>query len=278
MAGQRRRKRSYYGKLPSPRLFHDSTVALNPEQPPPGWVKLFGFSKKVWSLVVMDLRKQEQQAWRLAHEALFHHFGMMISTPGAWRNLALSLAHRHERKLLVSGQCICFSALCEKYGVDPADYECADQTLALKLAERYVWPEIDPPSPKLADWGTRWSTEDLARLVWAILAVASVLEGSGKGGSARAIATAIQDQKGLAKIIPKGAAANVHAILASHGNRARGGRSMSRETWLRTVLIPAVTKPGKPTTPLKQQLYFAVLPLVHRAMGGQIEAVSGPRK
>ena len=197
MAAQRQRKRSYYGKLPSPRLFHGSAYALNPDQQPPGWEKLF--PKKLWPRVVMDLRKQEQQAWRLAHEALFHHFGTMISTPGAWRNLALSLAHRHERELLVSGDCVCFSALCEKYGVDPADYECADQTLALKLAERYVWPELEPPSPKLADWGTRWSTEDLARLVWAILAAASVIKGSGHKGSDRALPPQSRTKKGSQK-------------------------------------------------------------------------------
>ena len=268
MAAQRRRKRRYYANLPSPYLFNGSALALNPDKPPPGWEKLFGFHEEVWPLVVKDLRKQEQQAWLLAHEALFHHFGIRSSAPGAWRDLGLSLAYRHERDLLVSGNLICYSALCEKYAVDPSDLENADHALVRLLSERHVWPEIEPSTKKLDDWGTGWSTEDLVRLVLAIFAV-----GAGKKASAHAIADALRDPKALPRIIGETAAATIRAILLKHGNKDKGGSRVSSDSWVRKTLIPAVLNPGKRATPLQEQLYFDVLPLVW-SMAGQIEDVS----
>ncbi len=283
MAGQaqRQRKRNPYAKLPSPRLWHGSTFDVSTDRAP-AWWKRFGYDEDTWPIAVEETRKQELRAMSASMRALFDHFEFAISdsadcwdlAPSVWRDIALSLAYRHEKELLVRGkQIICYSALYGKYGVDPDDFENADRELVFKLAAKYVWPEVDPQSEQLDDWGTRWSTPDLARIVRAILAVANVLKGRGKKASARAIADALQDKKALASIIPKKAADDVHALLLHHGNKV--SLRKSPKSWLRKTLIPPVLyPPGKPTTPLQQQLYFAVLPLVCRARVGQIEDVS----
>ena len=276
----RLRKRGYYTKLQSPFLWRDTALLLKPNEPPPWW-RWLGYAEEAWPIAVKEARKLEAETYLQSLNALFDHFGIVISALGAFEDLALSLAYRHERALLVQGKRISYSALCKRFDLNP-DTEDADQRLALALAEKYVWAEKD----KADDWattdrGTRLSTLDFAHLVLAVVAVKEDLKRRGKRRSARAIADALRDKRALAKIIPQKAADSVLAALKGRSNKDKSGKPMSPESWLRHALIPTVLNPFAPTKiaanrSLRVQLYCDVLPLLFKKPAEREDGQNSP--
>ena len=241
---QRQRKRRRYADVPSPRLWKGAT-------------------KEAKTLV----------SWASIY-ALCRHYGIDSTAPTSFMDLAIALALEYESETLKKSW---RSGLFKKYGIDPLDKK-ADLLLARQLTQKYVWPQIDlqPALARGDEWGTGWSTADLAKLALAVKAIAIVLEGEGKKPAPNAIATALQDKK----ILPKAIGETMCALLDSHRNQMTNQKAVPSNKWLRTTLIPAVLKPGKPSTKLEVQLCTEVLPLVDKAiaMTWQIDDVSERRK
>ena len=181
------------------------------------------------------------------------------------KDLALSLAYRHEQDLLVQGNRICYAALCERYGVNP-DKEGSDTSLALALAHKYVGSEIGPSRRRPDDWGTKFNTLELTTLVIAVGSVKDHLHRNGERASVRAIAECLQDEKRLARVIPKKAAEAVHAIFLRRGNKSRGMSKPLSDTRLRQLIgemqTLLIALGARELTPVQMQLYFSVIPLL----------------
>jgi hypothetical protein len=274
------RKRSYYNKLPPLTGPWDRVFRLKPDRPPPWWAE-FGHAPEEWRCAINAGKRRAGENFSQWVLAVYEHFGISSSAPGASKDLALSLAYRHERDLLVeklSGR-IRYAALCERYGVKPAE-EGSDTTLALSLAYKYVEGEKKASNHESGNWGTRFTASELATLV---MAVAAVREHIGetkkqrKCGSlakkkplnVRTIAKLLQDRRHLATIIPKKAAESVQAILFRAGNKRQDTQGPLGDTRVRQVIDEILTLgealgsgKGWQMTRVQKQLYFSVVPLL----------------
>ena len=264
------RNRPYYTKLPfSEALAHvGARMHRADANRPPSWWETFGHSPDDWRRVVEIAKKKAFENWWQLVLAVYAHFGIEFSAPGAHKDLALSLAFRHERNLLVQGGRICYAALCERYGVDP-DEQGAEVTLVFALVRKYVEREKSDGPLRSDDWGTRFSTVELASLTMAIGEVKDHLLGKNEDASVHAIARCVQDQKRLAGIVSDKAAKYVHGIMLRRGNKSKGvpkPLSEKSTTRLRQIIHDMQTLEvalrSRKLTAVQMQLYFSVIPLL----------------
>lgn len=161
-------------------------------------------------------------------QALGEHFQIEgdWSKPGWDRDLALSLAMRHEPDHFTGGA-ITLSQVFRKYDIDP-DSPSADWLLVFKLAEKHVFRE--PPKPK----ESRFSLQDFDNLAIAIAVVSAKLGASRDQPKAAAVARILTTPAELRKWIPPKAADHVARTIATKGNdghnRASPAGSISQST------------------------------------------------
>jgi hypothetical protein len=273
-------KRYYYANLPRRGSFLlgsrvDRLVRAYPSEPPPEWRPLGFVPGNPWRGFLRAAQIEARRSFAKDVTDLFEHFDIDASAPGAWRDLALSLAFRHERHLILTGERFCFAALCQRYGVNPdGDDDCVK--LALDQAKKYVWDEIDADSDNLDDWGTRLSSADLACLVMGVVSARAYI---GTSASVRKIAALLQDRNRLQNVVPKAAAESIQLVLARRANIGRDGLPKSPDSWLRHKLIPQIE--GLPAalrsgglSRLQMQLWLKVLPTLF----GQMDMVRDGRK
>ena len=129
----KKRKRTYYtGALAEPIGWVPTTLPpgmdeWSPDRCPPEHVE------KIRQYCLRNHAAQ-RKAFYCNFIALTNHFGIDRSRPGWGRDLALSLARRHEPGLF-RGETVSYAELFKKYGIDP-DQPDADFALAIKLACR----------------------------------------------------------------------------------------------------------------------------------------------
>lgn len=161
-----------------------------------------------------DNHVREFKEWWGKILRLFEHFALDIAMPGSERDLALSLARRHEPEFL-DGATVNYGALFEKYGIDPLA-DRADLLLAFELAQAHIirWAH---PAPRKS----RFETTELTTLVIAI-AVISKGVGAHRGDpKARRVARILCDDTLLRKLVPESAAEAIRLSLARRGNKGR---------------------------------------------------------
>lgn len=281
---QRPLKRSFYRKLPHP---SDCPTALphpsNHRRLAQILPNIFGGTPEEWIRELQQLMRSEWDYSLHCFRSVYEHFGINFSDPGAHRDIALSLAFRHERDLLIRGPRIQYSAICERYGVKP-DEEDADHSLALALITKHVWGERPTGEATFRDWQaeTGFTTADLTKLYTTFLVVEQHLSADGKPPAVRAVSNLLRDQKKLAAIIPRRASDAIHAILVGVGNRAKGEAKKLGDTRMREIieemrdLRQACEK--RKYTPLQLQLLFAVWPIIDSLHAGQNASASDDRK
>jgi hypothetical protein len=204
---------------------------------------------------------------------VYEYFGISFFAPGAHKDLALTLAFRHERDLLVQGNRICWRALCERYSVDPHK-EGSDVTLSLALVDKYVAGERRRSEPQSDDWGTRFTTAELAFLTIVVAYVREHLLNIGEDASVRAIAKCLRDRQHLAEIISAKTAQSVQAMLLRRGNKSQGASKPLGDRRLRQIIsdvqgLGSVLKSGRNLTLVQMQLYMGVVPLLASQRAGQ---------
>ena len=86
-----KRKRPYYTRVPW--LMEQP---FRPEEPPTWFLRL-GHTADEWRRVAEGQQKRLDAEWWQGVLAVYDHFGIEFSAPGAHKDLALSLAFRHER-------------------------------------------------------------------------------------------------------------------------------------------------------------------------------------
>lgn len=268
----KKRKRAYYtGELAQP-------MAYVPPIIPPG--KLAGPTEdwppalaETWRIAVEKARQEDaREFWNGAIlslrrlVALSDHFNIDRSLPGWSRNLALSLAYRHEPDLN-RGAGVLYAELFARYGIDPNQPD-ADFPLALALAERHV-PGLRLESRKSRQ--SRLSTIDLIRLVFAVVEVREHQKQASGEGSDREVVAILMDNKRLRSIIPVAAADEVTSMIKSHGNDRRNmNGSLSDRTlreYLRQMKSARQCYREGTANDFQKQFVDEVLPFLHNPSG-----------
>jgi hypothetical protein len=244
---------------------------FRPEEPPTWFLRL-GHTADEWRRVAEGQQKRLDAEWWQGVLAVYDHFGIEFSAPGAHKDLALSLAFRHERKELLQGQRVCYRALCERYGVDP-DEPLAEVTLAYKLMNRFVRREKKQSEPS-TNPGTRFATNELILLMVAVARAKEHLVNNGKNVSVRAIARCLRDRDCLAGIFSL--AESIQAILSRRGNKAKGIPQPLSDRRLRQIIneIEMLEAPvrDRKLSDLQPQLFIGISELLTRSPVGQNRA------
>lgn len=196
---------------------------------------------------------------------LTEHFSVDRSRPGWSRNLALSLAQRHEPGLKRRAGVFAYAELFAMYGIDP-DQPDADFPLALALAQQHVpGMRFKPPEPRQS----RLSTTDLIRFTLAVVAVYEHLEQTTGRSSDRKVVAILRDPRRLQKIVVAAVASEVTRLIQSGGNGGRFERGPLSDRAIRSYLrqmrtaLPD-TREGRATT-FQQQFVCEVLPFIFTA-------------
>lgn len=192
---------------------------------PPTWYKIRKYSKKKWSqLQSVDERSQKsQRAKRL--DALHRHYGIDPSHPGSSKDLALTLAVRHEQFRGEHGR-VTFWQLYNKYGIDPASPD-ADKELVLQLAEKHIKGfEIVQRIPRGQNRQTVWSNDQLLALFSLTAKIGLALRiREGRSPSARGIAKVI-----VSPTRPNGITSDVWEEAKELRRQCYGNRKLSYDT------------------------------------------------
>lgn len=216
-----RRHRYYHGILAAPMPLQRDVVPAGLTLDPPAGLPQF--LAEIWSEAIIKGREEDSrrriaglQAYFDRIAALWDHFEIDPKRTGSSRDLALSLAYRHEPKVL---RCrpIRYSELFERYSINAKEPE-ADFVLALKMAHKHV-PGFAIELVKLPK--ARLSTIEIIYLLLAVALVDASLKSLGKSASDRQIAATIMCPKELSAILPKTTFDCVTAVISRRGNKQR---------------------------------------------------------
>jgi len=269
MRATSRRRRRYINLPPL-----TEPLRFRPDKPAIWWLGL-GHTVDEWRRAIEITKKKVDEEWWRGVLAVYNHFRIDFSAPGAHKDLALSLAFRHERKLLVRGGRICYAALCERYGVNP-DEAWSEVNLAHALMEKYVQGEKRYSEPKSNNRGLRLSTGELALLFVLVAAVKKHLLRNGKDGTVREVVRCLRDRKQLATVVSTKLAESMHAIFLKRGNKDKGTPRLLSDRRLRQIvgemeIIEAPVK-NRDLTPLQLEVYIGVTDVLARSSAGQNRA------
>ena len=198
---------------------------------------------------------------------LCEHFGISTDPlpPGWSRDLALSLARRHE-SLFIKGSTRKCSEIFAAYEVDPDQHEGdADLALALALAHKHV-PGLNYSHPEPAK--SRLDTIQLVDLALAALAVKEHLTQRGEEVSDRKVASVLRSPAKLASSIPQPDAEAIAGMIETKGNDERGNPRPLSDRAIRGYLRQMreawnAFRDGRANS-LQVQFVEEVLPLLHR--------------
>ena len=210
---------------------------------PPTWFLRLGGSTELWKPLRKAIFERLVEvggeiAARL--KALCDHFGISQTRSGWERDLALSLARRHE-PWVFEGPHVRFAELCRKLDVDP---ESSGRDLALQLGRLHV-PGFRMRAPKVPDQlymclqpsipglrpgdraltYDRLSTRDMVYLFFAAGLAREYLKHSGERDSDRRVAQLILNDPAFFDPAPE-FAREVAAIVQNRGNRKAGKRGL----------------------------------------------------
>lgn len=266
----RQRKRPYYkGTLAEPMEFLLPILPTGKlPEPAADWSTR---QVEIWRAAVDRARQEDaRNFWigaRLSLDqlvALCDDFGINRSRPGWSRDLALSLARRHEPDFM-RGTCVSYAELFARYGIDP-DQPDSDFDLALALARQHVpGMRLEPSEPPRG----RLSTIDFIQFTLAVVNVSEHLRQSIGSSSDRNVVKILIDPIQLKRIIPTTLAAVVTRIIQSSGNGGRFAAGPLSDTALRSYLRQMRTAwndycEDRATT-FQQQFVLEVLPFISRA-------------
>lgn len=173
-----------------------------------------GAVKRAQELVATQ-KTGDMQAYCERISALVAHFGLDMRRPGWDRDLALSLAIRHEREAL--GERGTFiSAVFRKYDLDPTTDD--DFSLALQIAFKHVPGfSLRPPD----EVSCRLTVLEFVRFFIAVAAIREHAKASGTSFSDRQVAEILLNKNKLSQVLPPIATDKLCEIISGKGNRKR---------------------------------------------------------
>jgi hypothetical protein len=195
----------------------------------PSWFRTVA-PEKVWPKFISQLKaahlnSDRDLALRLA--ALRKFFGIKHSYAGWIRDLALTLALRHERKKFAGPDKVSYASLFIEHGLNP-EREDDEYRLLLALAGKHV-PGFRFKKPEFVRG--RLDDEELSVLILGFGAAIHDLDQDGQRVSANAIANRLTNEKFLNSIEPFEFSKDLKRVLKELANAERGrGRSASNKT------------------------------------------------
>ncbi len=306
---RKRRTWEYAGVLAEPMVSKSPMTppGADPESPPREWLERGGsmlwsllgeqgplpeswrtteFTEGVWREAVLGSRREDTRAfcqgltaWHARVCALYEHFDIDQSEPHAAWDLAFSLVLRHEPEFVNVRGRASISALWQRYQVDP-DAAGAAFSLAMHLAESHV-PGFHTAIPKPPG---RHQLGPMLALLSAMATVREDIRQTGRvpqGREAHEISRTLRDERLLRKVLTSEAARAVGNALLAMGNKEKGTlqRALSDKTlrdyhaYIKTAWPRYLA--GKANT-FQMQLLFGVVPLVDRAVSGELRPQKDP--
>lgn len=263
-----RPKDPYKGTILGKYLELDCPIMADPNKPQ------FNANPLKWKKAIQDVQKEDTQKIIDLHLALYEHFGIDRFSGVADQELVLSIAFRHEKRLIDKNGRVSLSDLYRANGIDPLK-ENSTYNLALKLAKKYIPAFQKTIFPEDTINELRWDSGPGSPLKLGFIETVSLLSLIGffttahkekfhKKPSVRQLAKYITDTNEAEKVADIKQVETEIGKLKNLGNNDRGeSRDLSEHamrSYIKQIhnLAPDIKK--LTASKFQRQLFFDVLP------------------